>query len=104
MAAADGFESETREQFSRAMLAILLPLLLILSMECLARALEPVGLVTELEGTAKLSRGNQPIQRDNQNAGDRTRQTSDHVQVPSDRDAARRQPAHAGGIEHDGDR
>ena len=41
------------------MLVMLLPLLLILSMECLAIALEPVGLVTELEGTAKLSRGNQ---------------------------------------------
>jgi hypothetical protein len=48
-----------RKQVARAMLVILLALLLIVSMECLAIALEPVGLVTELEGTAKLSRGNQ---------------------------------------------
>ena len=41
------------------MLVILLPLLLILSIECLGLAQEPVGSVTELEGTAKLSRGKQ---------------------------------------------
>src|SRR5260370_4908966 len=50
-----------REQVSRAMLVILLPFLVILSTECLALAQEPAGSVTELEGTAKLTRGKQQV-------------------------------------------
>jgi hypothetical protein len=43
------------------MLLILLPFLVILSTECLALAQEPAGSVTELEGTAKLTRGKQQV-------------------------------------------
>jgi hypothetical protein len=54
-----GSKLRDRGQVSRTMLLILMPLCLMFSAEWRALVQEPVGSVTELEGTAKLLRGKQ---------------------------------------------